>query len=161
MHPDAECPLCQHSDWGAVSTTPSAVVLPAARVQTLFESRACQHVLPDGNVCCGQLTVDGSEYGLLRKTADLAFSHELLRQYVSRFSSGSVDSWTAFWNHTVMKIIDPLESPARQAAELELQSLNRHFDEVTQDFVQLQKLDYAAGFRCNCWKGELGCCSCC
>ena len=62
-------------------------------MHTLFESRACQHSLPTGDLCCGQLTVDGCEYGLLRKTADLAFSHELLRQYVSRFSSGLVDSW--------------------------------------------------------------------
>ena len=123
-------------------------------MHTLFESRACQHSLPSGDPCCGQLTVDGREYGLLRKTADLAFSHELLRQYVSRFSSGSVDSWTAFWNHTVMKIVDPLESPACEAAELELQNLKRHFDEATQDFIQLQNIDYPAGFRYDCWKGD-------
>ena len=111
-------------------------------------------------LCCGQLTVDGCEYGLLRKTADLAFSHELLRQYVSRFSSGSVDSWTAFWNHTVMKIVDPLESPAREAAELELQNVKRQFDEATQDFIQLQNIDYPAGFRCDCWKGAMASRSC-
>ena len=59
-----------------------------------------------------------------------------------------------------MKIVDPLESPAREAAELELQNVKRQFDEATQDIIQLQNIDYPAGFRCDCWKGAMASRSC-
>ena len=144
------CPLCQQCEWGDAQWDHSRVVLSEALVHTSFERRSCMHCYADGQQCEGSLFVDGREYGVLRKTAHLAFSHTLLYGWAARFEVASPEPWTATWKLTVQRIRGLDLQQRRQLYE----DARVHFMQATMDFVQLQNLDYVQGFSCGCHKRE-------
>lgn len=73
------CKICNGANWGPATLESSLVFLPAAVIQVQFEQRRCMR-----QDCSGMLTVDGGEYSLLRYTDKLAFSHELLYDWIAR-----------------------------------------------------------------------------
>ena len=92
------------------------------------------------------LTVDGKEFGVLRVTQSLAFGHELLYHWSDRMAAGQSDTWRTSWLLTIM---------ADKSLDLQQQK-NLWGDKgiwatATLDFIQLQHINYHAGFSCNCW----------
>ena len=128
----------------------SQVVMPAAVLDVQFEMQRCLSLDAAGRPCKGQLVADGREIGVLRKTHTLAFAHELLYQWADKLLSGSAETWSSAWLMALVK--------ARNISEADKQRLweqhKKHFSEATLDFIQLQGIDYDAGFACNCWQGE-------
>ena len=127
----------------------SQVVMPAAVLHVHFETRQCLSVDAAGRPCKGQLTADGREIGVLRKTRTLAFAHELLYQWADKLLSGSAETWSSAWLMALVR--------ARNISEADKQRLweqhKKQFAEATLDFIQLQGIDYDSGFACDCWQG--------
>lgn len=98
----------------------------------------------------GRLTVDGQEYGLLRKTERLSFGLELLYHWADKLALGRPDTWTTAWRLAILKIkgITPADSKAC------VEKYKTPFSEATMDFMQLLDINYNVGFRCSCWHGE-------
>jgi hypothetical protein len=88
---DARCEMCGGCGWGEAVFDKALIFLSSAVVHTQFERRPC--VARDG--CEGALVVDGQEYGVLRRTAKLAFGYDLL--YSFDLSMGI--RCPSFWGH--------------------------------------------------------------
>lgn len=139
------CVKCNRISWGPPELTDSLVFLPASAVQTQFESHSC------GSANCnGKLEPDGKEVGLLRKTAKLAFAHELLYQWTDQMGVGTPDSWSGSWRSSLLQ----MHGLSRDTLG-GYWSLKQAFSQATMDFIQLQNIDYATGFRCECCHGEV------
>ena len=144
------CGQCGQMDWDlAGESERSQVVMPAAVLHVHFETRQCLSVDAAGRPCKGQLTADGREIGVLRKTRTLAFAHELLYQWADKLLSGSAETWSSAWLMALVR--------ARNISEADKQRLweqhKKQFAEATLDFIQLQGIDYDSGFACDCWQG--------
>ena len=139
------CAGCGQTAWRDDSDNeqPSLVFLRAAAVKTVFMPVMC-------GGCEGKLEVDGREFGLLRKTVKLAFSHELLREWADEMATGGVP-WHTMWVKFLQRLRScSLDELTRYASRY----YEKAFSEATMDFVDLQCLDYDAGFRCSCNAGE-------
>ena len=78
-----------------------------------------------------------------------AFAHELLWDWSHKAAIGGT-TWFGHWRDTI----------ARYDADIGLKSHWQHrlrdlFEQATLDFIQLQRIDYAAEFQCNCSSGVM------
>ena len=144
------CGLCGHTDWGEEVLRSSAVALPAAVVETEFAHHACNTVHADGTACPGELTVDGREIAVLRARDTIAFSLELLYGWADKLSTGHPDTWTLSWIHMLLKDKE-LDEDTKEQYYKRYKSC---WIDGCMDLIQLQNIDWKAGFSCNCWQGE-------
>ena len=100
-----------------------------------------------GSPCTGRLDVDGREVAVLRKTHGLAFSYELLYQWLEHYATGSSQTWTTSWR----SIIGNCKCLTLAQQEELYKAFRLHFMEATMDFIQLQQLDYHQAFSCDCY----------
>ena len=153
LDPVQPCGHCGLVNWGEEELeAPCTVVLPSALVCTSFAWRACSTELDDGSICPGQLQVDGKEHALLRQTGTLAISHEVLYHWIDRLATGHPDTWTSSWLLTLLHDRHRTDDQKRRLFELK-----QLWSNATLDFLQLQCIDYDAGFRCSCWQGVSQC----
>ena len=85
---------------------PSTVFLPAAVIKNTFISHRCETA-----ACGGLLSCDGTEQGLLRKTASLAFSLERFYEWADKMGDGGTP-WHTFWRHVLSRYYWCVQSPA-------------------------------------------------
>ncbi|KAK9815036.1 hypothetical protein WJX73_005693 [Symbiochloris irregularis] len=143
-----QCSCCQAINWGQEEHgLPCQVVLRGAVVSTCFTSRRCQGLAEDGSPCSGQLTVDGREFGVLRATESLAFGHDLLYHWSDRMVAGHSDTWHTSWLLTILG-----DKSLTRNQQDQLWGRKGAWSTATLDFIQLQGIDWLAGFRCTCWK---------
>lgn len=121
----------------------SLVFLPAEIVEAEFQDSQC--TTPS---CSGTLQADGKDQGIFRKRKDLAFTHEVMYQWAAKIGPGSPDTWSSAWREHLLRLMGH-----RQRRPEWWTRHKKAFSEATMDFVRLQHIDYAAGFRCNCSQG--------
>ena len=94
----SKCPLCNGvwEPFGFLLEL-STVFLPAAVLKTTFIGHRCQTAS-----CTGLLRCDGTEQGLMRKTASLAFSLELFYEWSDWMGDGGIP-WHTFWRHVLQR----------------------------------------------------------
>lgn len=92
-----QCDKCGAVSWGQRQGVSCLVFLRGAAVNTAFVSYSCT---ADG--CDGKLHADGIEYGVLRKTPQLAFGHDLLYAWVDLVTSHRCVTFLGFWHDTLM-----------------------------------------------------------
>ena len=125
-------------NWALRVECKTTVFLPAALVETEIATASCQTA-----GCNSTLTVDGIEEGLLRFSRELAFSHELLRQWEHRTSQG-VKFWT-FWRDTLLQYEGV---PQERKAKL-FEANRKNFQAACLAWIHLQRVDYNQG-ACGC-----------
>lgn len=112
-----------------------------------MEFQGCYCTTPG---CQGILQADGKHQGIFRKKKDLAFTHEVMYQWAAKIGPGSPDTWSTAWRDHLLRLMGHSEKQSEW--------WSRHkkaFSEATMDFIRLQHIDYAAGFRCDCSEGQL------
>lgn len=140
------CPICTQSNWEVIQgTVPSAVFLVGAVTYTRFSHCVCLTL-----DCNGRLEVDGQEEALLRQTARLAFSYELLYAWEEQFDRGGCP-WFKFWLNNLALCFDLSTLELRNY----MNNVRKHFQAATFNFVSLQRIDFHAAFKCSCEGGPL------
>jgi hypothetical protein len=140
---DHHCSECGASDWSEeVLGEECTVFLIGGLALVRFAERNCR-----SKGCNGRNTVDGIELGVLRRSAKLAFSHELLWDWSHRVSTAG-ESWFSHWRAAVERC-----SVSEQQKAVWMFRCLSQYQEACLDFVQLQRIDFNAAFRCSCKGG--------
>jgi hypothetical protein len=92
-----QCALCDAVSWEQAEEVGCLVFLRGAPVKTTFVTYSCST-----HGCNGTLDADGIEFGLMRKTKEVAFGHCLLYAWVDEVSSHRSVTFHGFW-HTMLK----------------------------------------------------------
>ena len=104
-----------------------------------FERRCCQT-----STCPGQLCVDGGEYALLRKDKSTCYAHEVFHEW-----SGQLIRQGITFHTFCVNLFDRYDSASTDQKRSWLNDRAKAFEAVF-DFLQLQHIDYEAGFQCSC-----------
>lgn len=130
----------QHLPADAVLSNPamkaSDVFLPAFWATTKFPPSHC--------LDCGcSVTAHCYEEGLFRQSEGFAVGLEVLYEWGDKYSTGGVPFWT-FWRDLVQKLKG---LPASQL-HVAMERYRKQFQAACWNFIELQEIDYAEGFRC-------------
>ena len=146
---DTCCPECGCCSWGAAEPEcdGKGAEYPAGRVYMMsavllerkFYVQRC--TTP---ACRGVLTVDGQEYGILRKTHLVAFSYELLYGF-DLMMGRHCPTFSGYWKDAMHRA--PLPEQHRQWC---IENHKTVFLEAYWCFVALMDIDYVESFSCNC-----------
>jgi hypothetical protein len=90
------CAKCSAVSWELLSKVSCLVFLRGAAVRTEFATFSCS-----APGCDGVLEAGGIEFGLLRKTQQLAFGHDLLYPWADAVSSHRSVPFHGFWLETL------------------------------------------------------------
>ena len=137
------CAACGQCDWNTSESNDSLVFLLAEIVRTKFPVYTCS--------CGVRCHVDGKEYAIFRKSQTLAFGLEVLYEWSGKMDMGFPDSWSSSWK-TILKRLKGY--PETELAIYQTRFKQQYTDAIM-GFVNLQSIDYDAGFRCACSQGEL------
>ncbi len=132
------CGMCAWSEEMSRPDKPSLVFLRNAVVYTEFYLKKCTTL-----GCDGELTVDGKEYAVLRKSDTIALSYLLLYSWENDCGVKG-ETWFGFWRKALMDIVTHGDEQKREW----IKNLYQPFQQATLDFLQLQKIDYRSGFCC-------------